>query len=115
MPVVASAPMVLQETLIFPYLSGAEFMRDFESREPGKQPYSDMPASTTQIMHPLTDYFGTRDWPTRVDATAAAAWYIAVQYNDDLGEFETRLFLYQHLERSGCSDSRGDRVGRRSI
>jgi hypothetical protein len=97
MPVIASAPMVLQETLIFPYLSGAEFMRDFDSREPGKQPYGDMPVSTTQILHPLTDYFGKRDWPTRV-VLPPPPHHIAVQYNDDLGEFETRLFLYQHLD-----------------
>ena len=43
--------------LIFPYLSGAEFIRDFDSREPGKQPYGDMPTSTTQILHPLTRLF----------------------------------------------------------
>jgi hypothetical protein len=96
MPAMASAPMVLQETLIFPYLSGAEFMRDFDVREQGKQPYGDMPVSTTEILHPLTDYFGQRDWPTRV-VLPPPPRHLAVQYNDDLGEFETRLLLFQFL------------------
>ena len=96
MPAIANAPMVLQETLLFPYLSGAEFMHDFEAREPGKQPYSDMPVSTTQILHPLTDFFGKRNWPTRV-VLPPPPHGLAVQYDDNLGEFETRLFLFQHL------------------
>lgn len=96
MPAMASAPMVLQETLIFPYLSGAEFMHDFDVREPGKQPYGDMPVSTTQILHPLEDYFGTRLWPIRVTLPPPPRG-IRVQYDEDMGEFETRLFLYQHL------------------
>jgi hypothetical protein len=96
MPAFADAPMVLQETLIFPYLSGAEFMHDFDVRQPGKQPYSDMPVSTTQILHPLGDYFGKRDWPARVTLPPPPHG-LHVQYDDNLGEFETRLFLFQHL------------------
>ncbi|HEY4953655.1 MAG TPA: hypothetical protein VII02_02100, partial [Gemmatimonadaceae bacterium] len=49
MPVFASAPVVIQETLIFPYLSGAEFVRNFKERNPGKSIYKDMPQSTEQI------------------------------------------------------------------
>ena len=35
MPVFAAAPSVIQETLIFPYLSGAEFYRNYKERKPG--------------------------------------------------------------------------------
>ncbi len=113
MPAIANAPMVLQETLLFPYLSGAEFMRDFNAREPGKQPYADMPVSTTQILHPLTAYFGKRDWPVRV-ALPPPPHGLHVQYDDNLGEFETRLFLFQHLDDQaaairGASGWAGDR------
>jgi hypothetical protein len=97
MPAIAGAPMVLQETLIFPYLSGAEFMHDFDAREPGKQPYSDMPISTTQVLHPLDAYFGKRQVPTQVTLPPLPRHLVA-QYDDDLGEFETRLFLFQHLD-----------------
>src|SRR4029079_13066229 len=62
MPVFSAAPLVIQETLIFPYLSGAEFVRNFKERNPGKALYDDMPLSTEQILHP-TAYFAKRDSP----------------------------------------------------
>jgi len=43
MPVFATAPRIIQETLIFPYLSGAEFMRTFQQLRPGEAPYGDLP------------------------------------------------------------------------
>jgi hypothetical protein len=94
MPIFAEAPKVIQETLIFPYLSGAEFYRNFKERKPGAVIYKDMPTSTEQIIHPAA-FFGTRDNPTRVTlGTLSNATRI---YDNDLGEFETRLFLFQHL------------------
>ncbi len=97
MPIFNSAPFALQETLLFPYLSGAEFMRRFESERPGQQPYNaNMPTSTEQILHEQA-YFGKeRDLPTKV--TLAEPRSGKVLYSDDMGEFETRLFLFQHLQ-----------------
>lgn len=97
MPIFNSAPFALQETLLFPYLSGAEFMRRFESERPGQQPYNaNMPTSTEQILHEQA-YFGKeRDLPTKV--TLAEPRSGRVLYSDDMGEFETRLFLFQHLQ-----------------
>jgi hypothetical protein len=98
MPTFANAPMVLQESLIFPYLSGAEFMRHFAAREPGQQPYgARMPTSTKQILHSETAYFDHRDPPLRVTLPAPTAPGVTVRYSNTLGEFETRLFLYQYL------------------
>ncbi|MGI8619852.1 MAG: hypothetical protein ACR2L6_12325 [Gemmatimonadaceae bacterium] len=94
MPIFAKAPLVVQETLIFPYLSGAEFVRGYKTRNPGGTPFADMPVSTEQILHPSA-YFGTRDHPTRVTLGAVRG---AKRYENTLGEFETRLFLYQHTE-----------------
>jgi hypothetical protein len=95
MPVFARAPLVIQETLIFPYLSGAEFVRNFKDRSPGKSVYDDMPVSTEQVMHPRS-YFGTRDAPTTVTLPPLVG--VSPVYENTLGEFETKLFLYQHLE-----------------
>lgn len=96
MPVLASAPFVLQETLIFPYLTGAEFMRRFGAERPGQTPYgANMPTSTEQVLHPDRYFAAHRDLPTRVELPRPAAG--SVLYEDDLGEFETRLFLFQHL------------------
>ena len=95
MPIFAAAPTVIQETLIFPYLSGAEFVRNYKERKPGTVLYRDMPASTEQILHPAS-FFGTRDAPTKITVGSLSN---AVQvYQNTLGEFETRLFLFEHLK-----------------
>lgn len=95
MPVFAAAPMILQETLLFPYLSGAEFMRRYAERAPDGSLYDALPQSTEQILHEDA-YFGTPDVPTRVMLPAASSG--SVQYENNLGEFETRLLLYQLLQ-----------------
>lgn len=94
MPIFAAAPKVIQETLIFPYLSGAEFYRNYKERKPGSTIYKDMPVSTEQIIHPAA-FFLKRDNPTRV--TLGALSNATTVYDNDLGEFETRLFLFQQL------------------
>jgi hypothetical protein len=63
MAVFSQAPMWLRETLIFPYLAGAEFVRRFEHAHPGKQPFGPlMPVSTEQILH--ADRYEAGDRPT---------------------------------------------------
>jgi hypothetical protein len=111
MPIFAAAPRVIQETLIFPYLSGAEFYRNYKERKPGSMIYKDMPVSTEQIIHPNA-YFLTRDNPTRI--TLGTLSNATDVYENDLGEFETRLFLFQHLQDQndairGASGWDGDR------
>ncbi len=97
MAVFRSAPMMLQETLIFPYLSGAEFMRQFETRRPGQQPYgSNMPTSTEQILHPSTYFAAKAAQPLAIAFPAPRSG--KVMYEDDMGEFGTRLFLFQFLQ-----------------
>ena len=93
-PVFAAAPRIIQETMIFPYLSGAEFYRNYKERKPGSIIYNDMPVSTEQIIHPAA-YFLTRDNPTRV--TLGTLSNATKEYENNLGEFETRLFLFQQL------------------
>jgi hypothetical protein len=94
MPIFAAAPKVIQETLIFPYLSGAEFYRNYKERKPGSVIYDDMPASTEQIIHPAA-FFVAKDNPTRISlGNLSNATKV---YENDLGEFETRLFLFQHI------------------
>jgi hypothetical protein len=111
MPVFAAAPIVIQETLIFPYLSGAEFIRNYKERNPGKELYQDMPQSTEQILHPSA-YFARRDTPTTVTLPPLAG--VTPVYQNTVGEFETRLFLFEHLKDQneavrGASGWDGDR------
>ncbi|PYP48622.1 MAG: hypothetical protein DMD42_00655 [Gemmatimonadetes bacterium] len=94
MKVFGSAPLWLRESLIFPYLGGAEFVRWFDREYPGKQPYGVlMPISTEQILHPARYVAGDRP-----DALAfESPERDTVRYEDGLGEFEVRLLLEQHL------------------
>ncbi len=95
MPIFASAPLLIQETLIFPYLNGAEFIRNFKERRRGSVVYTDMPSSTEQVMHP-TAFFLNRDAPTEISLGKLAN--ATSVYQNTLGEFETRLFLFQFLQ-----------------
>jgi hypothetical protein len=93
MPVFASAPPIIQEGLLFPYLAGAQFMRDFNARRarPDEEPYGDrMPISTAQVLHPHV--YITRRVPMRIVFARSPARDTLV-YDDDFGEFETRIAL----------------------
>ena len=110
-PVFAAAPLVVQEMLVFPYLSGAEFMRAFRAKHPDATPYDDMPTSTEQILHPAS-YLGQRDAPTTV--TLPPLRNVTTLHENTVGEFTARLFLYEHLRDqsgaiSGAAGWDGDR------
>jgi hypothetical protein len=88
MKVFSSAPQVLQESMIFPYINGAEFMRWWDSARAGKPlPGPDeLPASTEQILHPGRSLM--TDPPV---AVAFADSTSDVIYEDTFGEFETQV------------------------
>lgn len=88
----SKAPLWLREGLIFPYLGGADYITWFRRNHAGTSVLTKMPTSTEQILHP--ERFGA-DAPTTVAFTAAAS--DTVRFEDDLGEFETRLLLEQLL------------------
>jgi hypothetical protein len=102
MPKFAAAPQILQETLLFPYLSGAEFMRRYQDQGKTGMPIGpNMPVSSTQIMH-AEAYFGAH--PERpVSITLPAPRGATGTYQNDMGEFETRIFLFQHLKDQNAS------------
>jgi hypothetical protein len=112
MPVFATAPMVIQESLLFPYLSGADFVQRFAERRGKANPLAAMPRSTEQVLHTAA-YFGSPpDEPSVV--TLPAPRGATKLYENDLGEFGTRLFLYQHIRDEqdaarGASGWDGDR------
>lgn len=101
MPVLATSPLIIQETLLFPYLSGADFVNRFENRRPGDNPVADVPQSTEQILHTPAFFETPRDTPTVV--TLPAPRVGKAGYQNNLGEFETRLFLFAHLNDQDAS------------
>jgi len=95
MPVFATAPMVIQESLLFPYLSGAEFVRRVKEKRGSANPFRDIPRSTEQILHPPL-FLGTPpDEPTPVVLPAPRGATKA--YENDMGEFGTRLVVFAYL------------------
>jgi len=93
-PNFSNAPVWVKETLIFPYLAGGDFVRWFITNHPGEQPYGAlMPVSTAQILHP--ERYAAHDVPPAIAFQSGPLG--AADYEDDLGEFETRLVLQQAL------------------
>jgi hypothetical protein len=91
-PAFSSSPMVIQETLLFPYINGADFVRRFKAHEPGKLPFDKLPVSTEQLMHDSAYFSKTPDLPSEITLPKIAGTIAT----NDLGEFGTRLFIYQH-------------------
>lgn len=91
MPIFASAPMAIQESLLFPYLSGAEFVRRFQSHRPGASVLDSMPVSSEQILNEQAYFDAPRDMPSVISLGNGPSLH-----EETMGQFGTRLFIYQH-------------------
>ena len=101
MPALVSAPRLIRESLLFPYLGGLEFVRARRSAadgEPSAPLGSEMPVSTEQVLHPDRAFGVVRDIPVTVafSAVPPAEWTVA--HADGLGELETRIWLQEFFE-----------------
>lgn len=111
MPVFRSAPRLIQEELIFPYLEGANFVRWFLQQYGDTVPFgARLPRSTEQILHP--ERYRRGDQPVFLSLTDTAG----LVYQDGLGEFETRLLLAdlshnESIGRMGANGWGGDQYG----
>jgi hypothetical protein len=89
MPVFGSAPTVLREGLIFPYLGGAEFIR-WWAGQPGTGPLptrDQLPQSTEQVIHPAR--YLKRDLPVPVAFVDGSE---DVLHEDTMGELELQIW-----------------------
>lgn len=95
-PALASAPRVVQESLLFPYLEGAGFVQHlWRAGEDRPAPFGEwLPQSTEQILDPTRFVPPGRDDPTQValEVTGGEA-----RYTNTLGAMETRVLLQEHL------------------
>ena len=113
MPMFAAAPMVIQESLLFPYLSGADFIqRAKEQKRSALELFQHLPRSTEQVLHTDAYFRVAPDEPSVV--TLPAPRGATRVYENDLGELGTRLLLYQQLSDAstaarGASGWDGDR------
>jgi hypothetical protein len=101
----SNAPLWIRETMLFPYLGGADFVVWYRHKYFGRSVLDSMPHSTEQILHP--ERYAARDEPTTM--TFAPGEPDTVRFEDDLGEFETRLLLEQFLgsESEATNDATG--------
>jgi hypothetical protein len=112
MPLFASAPLVIREGLLFPYLAGADFVRWFGETYPDTLPFGPrMPRSTEQILYP--DRYAAGDEPVTLRFRAAPHAGEPL-YEDTWGQFETRLVLREltgseSLGSAGALGWEGDR------
>ncbi|HVX39544.1 MAG TPA: hypothetical protein VHB25_08225 [Gemmatimonadaceae bacterium] len=91
-PVFSSAPMVIQETLLFPYINGADFVRRWnEHHKHPTLPFDSLPVSTEQLMHDAA-YFGH---PQDVPSIVKLPPIPGTVTENDFGEFGTRLYLFK--------------------
>jgi hypothetical protein len=90
MPAFAGAPRVIRETLVFPYLSGAEFMRWWMTTHPDSvPPYGvRMPVSTEQIL--LPSHYTGGDEPVALSFTGGPP---DSSGSDVVGDFGVRILL----------------------
>jgi hypothetical protein len=95
MPVFATAPMVIQESLLFPYLTGAEFVNRTKAKKGNAGLFADIPRSTEQVMHAPLYLASPADEPTPVVLPAPRG--AKKLYENDMGEFGTRLYIYRFL------------------
>ena len=91
-PMLSSAPIAIKESLLFPYVNGADFVRRYKARRPGKLPFDSLPVSTEQLMHENA-YFGT---PPDVPSVVTLPTVANQVTQNNMGEFGTRLFVYTH-------------------
>jgi hypothetical protein len=89
----AHAPLWIREGLVFPYLGGADFIIWFRRTYVDRSVLDSMPRSTEQILHP--ERYRDHDEPT--DLSFASGGPDTVRWEDNLGEFETRLLFQQLL------------------
>jgi hypothetical protein len=94
-PVFNAAPGFIAEGLLFPYLGGAEFVRNaMGDGVSSQQLLAGLPGSTAQILH--KERWGPQGNPTeRVSFSTPPG--ASLQYENSFGEFETRLALAELL------------------
>ena len=92
-PTLAGAPLVLQESVLFPYRDGVTFVEALWKERGGRPPPfgSDLPGSTEHILHPEGFARGQQDTPRRVEVWVEDGW--SRLYEDTLGELELGILL----------------------
>ena len=105
-----TVPLVLRETMIFPYIEGARFVQMMRDKNGIKSvPFeSKLPKSTQQVMHFDGSDIEEMIVPRSIEITPSDNWIKL--YENTLGELEASLFLEELTGRKSSAEGwRGDR------
>jgi hypothetical protein len=112
-PVFRSAPRIIRETMLFPYIGGAGFVQHVwraqaETAEKFAAPLgSRLPQSTEQVLRPLEKFIRARDEPTEIRFVQPVPGAV---YENTLGALELSILLEEHLgNRDAANGWDGDR------
>jgi len=107
-PVFRSAPAIIRETTLFPYVQGADFVYRLWQAQARSRPAplgEWLPQSTEQVLHP--DRFLARDEPTSLHLADNPAGWRSSEQDNGLGEFETSVVLGHHLGARARASANG--------
>ena len=99
-PVLGSAPRILRESLIFPYVRGTEYVRALWRRRPGRPPPFGalLPLSTEQVLDPERAFGAEPDAPVGIELSGGGG--AAVAYTNSLGLAEIGI-LFEEVAGDG--------------
>lgn len=107
MPELQQAPAVIREQLLFPYVSGLDFIQVRWAGADGRvPPLGDaLPLTTEQILHP--ERWGAPEVtpPAPLEFSAAASGEWSEVYSDGLGEVDTRILLREFIADRDRADA----------
>lgn len=102
-PVFRSAPRIIRQTLLFPYIGGAGFAQALWRARSGvggvayPAPLGEfLPTSTEQVLHPESRFLEHRDDPIELTLTSSTDGWRPV-YENTLGQLEVGILLSEHL------------------
>jgi hypothetical protein len=113
-PVFRSAPRIIRETMLFPYIGGASFIQELwrsQANTPDKfaAPMgARLPQSTEQVLHAREKFTANKDEPTELRFTQGGPGTLV--YENTLGELELGILLGEHIgSRAAAAGWDGDR------
>jgi hypothetical protein len=107
MPELQQAPAVIREQLLFPYVSGLDFIQVRWSGAEGRvPPLGDaLPMTTEQILHPGRWGAPEVASPAPLEFAAVPSGVWSEIYSDGLGEVDTRILLREFLADRDRADA----------
>ena len=101
-PVLGTAPRIVRESLIFPYVQGTEYVRAMWERfDDRPAPFGDLlPLSTEQVLEPERAFGPEPDVPVEIEISRSDN--VEVAYTNSLGLAETRILIEEVAGEGGA-------------